>query len=143
MDRLAIDATYVDYRRVKGRKVHQIIFEVPSEKWPEAYRVLGEPTIETAEWFAIAKMQGIKPQESKGGRLAQKAGILCAEVGFRRFLAERNGNHHALSEDETKNAIYLLCGVSSRAHLDHDDQAGRTFRELEIEYRNWLNGVAA
>lgn len=137
MEKLAIDAVYVDYRRVKGRKVHQIIFEVPSEKWPEAYRVLGEPTIESSEWFAIAKMYGIAPQEAKGGKLAQRAGILCSEGGFRRFLADRAGRPHIMSHDEAKAEIYRICGVSSRAHLDHDESAGKEFLSLVQEYEAW------
>lgn len=137
MDKLALSATYVDYRRVKGRKVHQIIFEVPSEQWPEAYRTLGEPTIESAEWFAIAKMAGAAPQEAKGGKLAQRAGILCTEGGFRRFLSDRANRLHIMSEDEAKSAIYHICGVSSRAQLDHDREAGSAFLNLVSEYDAW------
>lgn len=130
MDKLAIEATFSDYRRVKGRKVHQIIFEVPSEKWPEAYRVLGEPSIETSEWFAIARMIGAKPETAKGGKLAQRAGILCDEGGFKAFAAEKHGL-------DAKELIYRLCGVQSRAHLDHDEDAGRAFLELVREYEAW------
>lgn len=137
MDKLAIDAVYVDYRRVKGRKVHQIIFEVPSERWPEAYRVLGEPTIETSDWFAIAKMAGVAPQEAKGGKLAQRAGILCSEGGFRRFLADRAGRPHIMTAEEAKAEIYQTCGVMSRAHLDHDDEAAKAFLSLVAEYDAW------
>lgn len=128
---LAIEATYVDYRRVKGRKVHQIIFEVASELWPEAYRVLGEPTIETSEWFAIAKMTGAAPQQAKGGKLAQRAGILCAEGGFKAFCEE------VMHKADPVQAVYERCGVSSRAHLDHDDTAARSFLDMVTEYEAW------
>lgn len=130
MDKLAISATYVDYRRIKGRKVHQIIFEVPSENWPEAYRALGEPTIDTAEWFAIAKMVGAEPVRAKGGKLAQRAGILTDEGGFAAFAAEIHGK-------APKQLIYDFCGVTSRAHLDHDDSAASKFNELTREYDAW------
>ena len=133
----ALSATFVDYRRVKGRKVHQIIFEVPSEKWPEAYGILGEPTIDASDWFAIARMTGVEPQVAKGGKLAQRAGILCTEGGFRRFLADRIGRPHIISEEEAKNEIYRICGVTSRAHLDHDQQAGSAFLNLVSEYDAW------
>ena len=36
----AISAVYVDYKRVKTRKVHQIILEVPSETWGMLIRFL-------------------------------------------------------------------------------------------------------
>jgi hypothetical protein len=131
MSKAAISATYVDYRRVKGRKVHQIIFEVPSEKWPEAYGVLGEPTIETSEWFAVAKMNGAEPVQNKGGKLAQRAGILCGEGAFKAFCAEK------LCHADPAQAIYERCGVTSRAHLDHDDQAAKAFHEMTVEYDAW------
>ncbi|WP_313193127.1 hypothetical protein [Shinella zoogloeoides] len=130
MDKLAISATFVDYRRIKGRKVHQIIFEVPSEKWQETYSVLGEPSIETSDWFAIAKMQGIEPEKAKGGRLAQRAGILSNEGGFAAFAAEKFGK-------EPVALIYDFCGVASRAHLDHDESAAAKFHELTREYDAW------
>jgi hypothetical protein len=131
----AIEAVFVDYRRVKGRKTHQIIFEVPSEMWPVAYDVLGEPTIDSSEWFAIAKMNGVAPQPSKGGKLAQRAGILCAEGAFQVFASERSSV--AASETGAKEFIYLSCGISSRAHLDHDDEAARKFHDLDQEYKAW------
>lgn len=137
MSKAAISATYVDYRRIKGRKVHQIIFEVPSEMWPEAYRALGEPSIDSSEWFAIAKMNGVEPAKAKGGKLAQRAGILCGETGFRIFLANRLGRDVGMSPDEAKQEIYRLCGVTSRAHLDHDDRAARSFHDLVVEYDVW------
>jgi hypothetical protein len=139
----ALQAVFVDYRRVKTRKVMQIIFEVPSEKWPEYYSVLGEPMIDGSEWFAIARMQGVEPQEAKGGRLAQRAGILCSEGGFRRFLADRAGNLHTFTEEQATQQVYRICNVSSRRFLDHDETAGRAFHELEIEYKNWRDGLAA
>ena len=130
MDKLAIGATYVDYRRIKGRKVHQIIFEVPSENWPEAYKALGEPSIDTSEWFAIAKMVGAAPEKEKGGKLAQRAGILCTEGGFTAFAGEKYGKGPV-------DLIYDFCGVTSRAHLDHDDRAAGKFHELTREYDAW------
>lgn len=130
MEKLAISATFVDYRRIKGRKVHQIIFEVPSEKWQETYSVLGEPSIETSDWFAIAKMQGIEPERAKGGKLAQRAGILSNEGGFAAFAAEKFGK-------EPVALIYDFCGVTSRAHLDHDESAAAKFHQLNREYDAW------
>lgn len=136
MKKAAIEATYVDYRRVKGRKVHQIIFEVPSELWPDAYRVLGEPTIDTSEWFAIAKMTGAAPVENKSGKLAQRAGILCDEGGFKAFCAE-----HLCHADPIQ-AIYERCGVTSRRYLDHDPEAARAFHDMITEYDAWRMAIA-
>jgi hypothetical protein len=131
MTKAAIDAVFVDYRRIKGRKVHQIIFEVPSEKWQECYSVLGEPSIDGSEWFAVAKMVGVTSQEAKGGKLAQRAGILCNEGAFKVFCKEEHGC------DDPAEAIYAVCGVTSRAHLDHDETAGRAFLDMAEHYKVW------
>lgn len=128
----AISAVFVDYKRIKGRKVHQVIFEVPSETWSETYGVLGEPSIEGSEWFGIAKLNGVPVQEAKGGPLAKKAALLCNEGAFKRF-AEQSGY-----TDPVK-FIYARCDVTSRAHLDHDDGAAKQFRELTLEYDAWRN----
>lgn len=130
MTKAAIDAVFVDYRRIKGRKVHQIIFEIPSEKWAQAYAVLGEPTIDGSEWFAIAAMTGVPTEKAKGGKLAQRAGILCDEGGFKRFAID------AGYPDPVK-MIYSRCDVTSRAYLDHDDGAARAFLDLVSEYDAW------
>jgi hypothetical protein len=131
----AISAVFVDYKRIKGRKVHQIIFEVPSETWSKTYEVLGEPSIDGSEWFAVAKPKGIPAQEAKGGKLAQRAGILCTEGAFQVFASEQSSV--AADENGAKQFIYLSCGVTSRAHLDHDDDAARKFHELDQEYKAW------
>jgi len=131
MSKAAIDAVFVDYRRIKGRKVHQIIFEIPSEKWAQAYAVLGEPTIDGSEWFAIAAMTGVPTDKPKGGKLAQRAGILCEEGAFKAFCVE------AYNQPDPVKAIYAQCGVESRAHLDHDDDAARAFIEMASYYDAW------
>lgn len=128
----AISAVFVDYKRIKGRKVHQIVFEVPSETWAQTYGVLGEPSIDGSEWFAVAKLNGVPAQEAKGGKLAQKAALMCQEGAFKRF-AEQAGY-----SDPVK-LIYARCDITSRAHLDHDDGAAKQFHELALEYDAWRN----
>jgi hypothetical protein len=53
----AFSATYSDWRVLKGRKVIQIVLEVPLEAAGHAYNVLGGmPKIGGEEWFAIARL---------------------------------------------------------------------------------------
>lgn len=53
----AFSASYSDWRIVKGRKVVQIIFEVPIEAAGHAYNVLGGmPNFGSEDWFAIARL---------------------------------------------------------------------------------------
>jgi hypothetical protein len=59
----AFSASYSDWKVIKGRKVIQIIFEVPMEAAGHAYNVLGGmPNFGADEWFAIARLQ--KPEKA-------------------------------------------------------------------------------
>jgi len=56
-DRAAFQATYSDWRLIKGRKVVQIVFELPLEKASLAYESLGGmPNPASEVWCAIARM---------------------------------------------------------------------------------------
>ena len=54
----AFSASYSDWRIVKGRKVVQIVLEVPLEAAHHAYNVLGGmPSLGSEQWFAVARMK--------------------------------------------------------------------------------------
>lgn len=56
-DRPAIvQATYANWKPVPSRKVLQLVFEVPIERQGDVLGILGAPGIDTADWYAIAKM---------------------------------------------------------------------------------------
>lgn len=86
------------------------------------------------------------PPKPKGGALAQSAGVLCAAPKFRTFLRTEYGERWreaAMVEgvDDLGIAAELvrhLCGVASRADLDHQPNAGKQFRDLMQQYREWL-----
>jgi hypothetical protein len=71
--------------------------------------------------------------ELKGGPLAQRAGILCNEGGFRVFIG-------ATDKDHAATIIRERCGITSRAQLDHVEEAARKFRDLSRDYDAWLRG---
>lgn len=57
----AFSATYSDWRVVKGRKVIQVVMEIPIEAAGHAYNVLGGmPKFGEENWFAIARLE--KPE---------------------------------------------------------------------------------
>jgi len=63
-DAAAFTATYSNWRVVQGRKVVQIVMEVPLEAAHHAYNVLGGmPNVDSETWFAIARMK--KPEQEK------------------------------------------------------------------------------
>lgn len=141
MDKSAIAATFVDYRRIKTRKVHQVIFEVASETWPEVYAALGEPNIESSEWFAIAKMRGVTPEPTKGAYWAGQAAMMCNNPDFWRYLPAKGivDADVQVDADLAAEVVRRQCCVTSRAHLDHDDEAAKEFRQLKSDFEFWLS----
>lgn len=136
MDKVAINAVYADYRRVKGRKVHQIIMEVPSEMWPEFYKVLGEPDIETSQWFAIAKMDAKEPAptpESNGVNLTANAAIMLNDSSFQNFLEYRFPNQQI----DYDWALKKLLDIESKKELNTDPAAAIRWRDLRAEFKLW------
>lgn len=129
----AIAAQFVKFDAVPTRKVVRVTLEIAIEKANDVLKDLGGyPDAANARWVGVALMKG-EPTENtlKGGKLAQKAGILCAEGAFKTFCAE------TYELPDPVQAIYATCGVTSRAHLDHDEEAGRKFHDMETEYKVW------
>lgn len=135
MAKMAVQARYADWRPVKGRKVLQLILEVPLEQQGDVLSMLGAPLPDRDLWVAIALLSDQENADYKGGKLAQSAGIMCAEGAFKQWC-------DATSDDAAADYIRTRCGVTSRAHLDHDETAAREFREMKREYEAWLKVAA-
>lgn len=69
----------------------------------------------------------------KGGQLARLAGVLCGQRHFQHWLG-------AESADQAAAIVRDVCGVQSRAHLDHDAQARERFHTFIR--RPWVAGQA-
>jgi hypothetical protein len=150
MTEAAIRATYSDYRRVKGRKVLQLIFEVPIEQAPQVHEIFGEPAPDGSTWVAIARLQELqKPATEKPKRQwsdmsrAQQAGIACNEPDFRRFLALDCDGVLMLDLDMTADAVRHECGIKSRSELDSNKEAAKKWDKLYSDYQLWRRGAAA
>jgi len=124
---------------VKGRKVLQLIFEVPLEQAPMVHDAFGEPSPDGSTWVGIAKIDlTARPEERKPLKLSNRAALLCKETKFAEFIEAEF--------DATKNYDPVLfvksfCGVSSRSELDTDDGAADSFRKLEADYNHWLRAA--
>ncbi len=59
-DFCAIEADYVNWRPVNGRKVLQLVFEVPLENTHDVLTRLGTPTPGESKWVAIALLDRTK-----------------------------------------------------------------------------------
>lgn len=73
-------------------------------------------------------VQQSEPEKPKGGELARMAGVLCQDVEFRIFMNAQGW--HAGSDQEAAETIRQMCGVKSRADLDHDFEAATVFHRV-------------
>lgn len=96
------------------------------------------PEIDTRVALAPLKPEAApKPDDApKGGELAKLAGILCNDIGFQvwvedQFAAEVPATV-TLAEDDAERAATIVrhvCGIASRAELDHKAAAAAIFHE--------------
>lgn len=152
MSEAAIKAAYHDYKRVLGRKVLQIILEVPLEQESDVHAKIGYPSPDGSTWVALARLSAnaemvgasekSKRQWSDMPR-SKQAGIAAKDPEFVRYLWAA----HRMNDDATDEAvaqfIRLRCGVSSRANLDTMPTAGDLWDKLYSDYQLWKRGAAA
>lgn len=80
----------------------------------------------------------------KGGPKSQRAGALCADASFQRFVASHNreamnGKLRA-TPDQCADFIRTKCRIASRAELDHDPAAWERFtRWVSKPFAIWSN----
>lgn len=134
----AMKADYCDLKFVKGRKVMQITLEMPIEAGAAFVSAFGTPDPANGVPVAIARLDPNSKSERKGGKLAQRAGILCNEGGFRRFLSRQ----YLLDDEGPAGVVRMVCGIDSRADLDHNAEAAKRFLDLVAAYELWLKDAA-
>lgn len=140
-DLAAIKACYSDYRRVKGRKVLQLIFEVPLEQAPMVHDAFGEPSPDGSTWVGIAKIDlTARPEERKPLKLSNRAAMLCNDEPFQKYIDDETA-YDGLTVENCAAAIRMYCGIQSRSELDTDDRAAAAFRKLEADYDHWLRAA--
>jgi hypothetical protein len=138
-DAAATQGTFADFRLIKGRKVCQIVIEVPIEQADQALAALGGlPQPATEAWVAIARLETrtrvvpIKPDNTK---LSLEAALRCREPIFQRYL-------NVSDENEAAEVVRKACGISSRAGLNTDPEAARRWRTLDGLFLAWKRGAA-
>ena len=152
---LALEATYADWKVVKTRGILQLVFELDLQNADRAYAVLGGmPNPAKDVWVAIARLNLNVRQatetpaenspttvQNHGGRsatrppnpYAKRAGILCNDIRFQKFLADRYGIIAA--PDAAACKVRELCEVASRAEIAPGTPAADRFDILESAYR--------
>ena len=149
----AIKATFSDFKLVRGRKVAQMIFELPLEQADAALSALGGlPRPDQETWVALARLDpkaiAAKPDEPVKERkrfaelpLPQQAGIRCADEDFWAFISGKSDTFgNVMSSDDAARLVREWCGVQSRSELSMPGAAAR-WRKLEDDYQLWRMGA--
>lgn len=146
MEQAVIKGEYADYRRVKGRKVLQLIIEVPLEEAPRVHAALGEPNPGESTWVAVALLNGrVANKETidhtAKHKLSQQAGILCNDATFQAYLRE-TCNEECNDTSSAAMLVRHICCVDSRSEFDTDQSAATAWRTLKSNFEAWkLDGV--
>jgi predicted metalloenzyme YecM len=138
-DAAVTQGTFADFRLIKGRKVCQIVIEVPIEQADQALAALGGlPQPATEAWVAIARLETkekVTPLKPDNTKLSFEAVMRCREQLFWKYLDVSN-------ENEAAEAVRRECGVSSRAGLNTNPAAAIAWRLLDGQFLAWKRGAA-
>lgn len=77
--------------------------------------------------------QPVTPEKPKGGPISQRAGMLCGDERFQRWVG-RSAIEAVAFGGNAADWLRARCGVESRAELDGNPEAAERFRQLETEY---------
>jgi hypothetical protein len=127
---------------VQGRKVLQLVIEVPAESASAVFAAFGYPGSGNPIPVAVARLTPeaiAKPNAAEKTRtpfldlpLPQQAAMRCAELEFWSFLRERGAT--CFSADDAARFVRLHCNVTSRAGITEGTTAGERWKALEGEY---------
>lgn len=156
-DTAVITGDFCTFRHVQGRKVLQIVIEVPAEAAGSVFARLGMPGSGEGIPVAVARLNAApdpiaKPEATKERRpfselpYAQQAAMLGQEPEFHEFLRTKTGNAGSWRGDKPVSEIAAmtvryLCEVKSRKDLIAGTPAGDAWQTLEAEYYAWSRGM--
>jgi hypothetical protein len=136
----AIQATFADFRLIKGRKQAQLVLEIPIEEADNALAVLGGiPQPQSDCWVAVARLNGVakpelEPKEKQKWedlRLSMQAGIRCEEKAFQKFMV-------AGDSEQCAQRVRAFCKIDSRSGLNDNHEAAQRWHDLDRSYQAWL-----
>ena len=155
----AISGDFATYRHVQGRKVLQLVIEVPAELAATVFATLGTPGAGEGIPVALARLQTAPepthttpepgPITSKTGAVtrrfselpySQQCALRSVEPSYEQFLWDMKG---FLQTPESNIVAYVrdLCEVTSRSDIVKGTPAGDKWQALEAEYWAWQRGA--
>ena len=159
-----IDAEYVNWRTVMGRKVLQLVFEIDISRQMEVLTMLGTPTTGESKWVAIAPLREKPEAEAPAftpvpvligsGSAASKPEPQSREAAgspkpfsflpLSQQAAIRCGDVlfqeflGVMTATDAAQAVRDNCAVQSRSEFDSNKQAGAAWHNIECRFQNWL-----
>lgn len=150
----AIQGDYTDLKFVKGRKVAQIVLEIPIEAAGAFVEAFGTPNPATGIPVAIARIQpsALKQQLRQSVEIerekdkehrdwnecrpSMQAALRADQPAFWQFLNERCGQRVSCKQD-AETATRSLCRVNTRAEFDRSDEKRRLWSKLDSDFQTW------
>lgn len=142
----ALMGSFADFKLIRGRKVAQVIVEVPIEQADLALSVLGGlPQPHTERWIALARLnpsvatdQGEEEPVSRPSSPAtrqawqdmkpsQQSALRCRDRAFIDWLGMGGS-------DETAMRVREICGVTSRKELDTNHASRVLWHQLDRHF---------
>lgn len=147
-----IRADFSSFRHVQGRKVLQLVMEVPIEEAEAALRSLGMPTVGESKWCAIALLDLSKPSAAPQAQaappkdrrpfstlpLSQQAAIRCRDKEFQAFLSETFHNAWEMNEADAAATVRQICQVESRTEFDTSGSAALDWEKVDLSFQEYL-----
>lgn len=135
-DLRGIEADYVNWRTVTGRKALQLVFEVDISRQEEVLKMLGAPSSDTSKPCAIAllDMKAVKAESQESAAnghpkkwseypRSQQCAILCSDEDFQRYFGTVDGA-------QCDRMLKAQLRIASKRELDTDADAGKRFDEV-------------
>jgi hypothetical protein len=134
----AINSEAIFYSATYGTKAGwKITLAVPDDEVPKQLDAIGAGKRFMLALVPIGDDEQPEPIiRPKGGGLAQRAGIICNQPSFWKWLYE--DGYHCLNQSDASIFVRNRCGVTSRAELDHNEDAGKLFENFLTDYEMWM-----
>lgn len=150
-----ISGDFSTFRHVQGRKVLQMIIEVPAEQAASVFSTFGYPGSGNPIPVAVARLVEEPAAEEKRERtpftelpLSQQAALRCAEPDFYTFMCSKFRPDSIIPYDPKRDeksapSVPMLrhhLKIGSRRDLDLVEEKGKAWLALEAEYYAWQRG---
>lgn len=109
-----------------GHRFAVVLVEIGDDELPVDPDVLN---FEQKLYTSSEHVQKTPEIKHKGGELAKWAGMLCRDREFELWLSNEYPREYVDCLQDCATWIREKCNVDSRAELDHNQEAGRIFRE--------------